>query len=115
MFAFSPKGNQEKGTENTPSRASQVPDFLSNQVILGTHVPSRVQTQVGLCVKLLGARKEVRGIFCEGDIKTGDLIFKIKHPLLTIVSLSLSDFPFEMTWANTIAGRRRIATISLYL
>jgi hypothetical protein len=61
-------------------------DAVSKPIWSGTSLPSRVQKQVELCVRDSEIPNVGKGLFCMRDVKAGELIFKIKHPPMTIVS-----------------------------
>lgn len=58
-----------------------------------THVPLRIKSSVSLELKkseLPGRDDDGKGVFVLGAIKSGDLIFAIKDPLLVLVGTLLS-------------------------
>lgn len=64
-------------------------DEISNPIWKGTNLPDRVIRNVPLSIRTSTVMNGAvgKGLFCDRDIEDGELIFAIKQPLLTVVSI----------------------------
>lgn len=71
-----------KVSERELSNSFVDPETVTRSIWSGTTIPSRVQKGVEICVADSDIPNVGKGIFCLEDAKAGDLIFKIKQPLM---------------------------------
>ncbi|EPE33158.1 SET [Glarea lozoyensis ATCC 20868] len=65
--------------------------FLVHNLLKPQHVPARVEAKVPLLVKASSAKPHGYGIFIKEPVKAGELVFKVKKPMLNIVGDGESD------------------------
>ncbi|EHL00467.1 putative SET and MYND domain-containing protein 3 [Glarea lozoyensis 74030] len=58
--------------------------FLVHNLLKPQHVPARVEAKVPLLVKASSAKPHGYGIFIKEPVKAGELVFKVKKPMLNI-------------------------------
>lgn len=83
-------GGPNRSTSSMPNTSLDKPQRtqLDLDIAIFETIPERVQSLVGLEVKRSDIEGAGRGIFVKEDVKEGQVVFHIKRPLLTIVSLA---------------------------